>query len=73
VSSPQISPSQLQLDGQLQSQRVYENDYFSSSREEEDESAPMPESEGILIPVREVSILENTHDVFENTRDTDSS
>jgi hypothetical protein len=40
---------------------------------EEDESAPMPESDGILIPGSEVSIPKDTHDVFENTGDIPSS
>ncbi|RPB11694.1 hypothetical protein P167DRAFT_546256, partial [Morchella conica CCBAS932] len=70
VSSRQ-SPSS-QLHGQGRSRRVYKIEYLSSSREE-DESTPMPESEGILIPGSEVSIPEDTHDIFENTGDIPSS
>ncbi|KAH8144957.1 uncharacterized protein LAJ45_11078 [Morchella importuna] len=70
VSSRQIPSSQLH--GQGRSRRVYEIEYLPSSREE-DESTPMPESEGILIPGSEVSIPEDTHDVFENTGDIPSS
>ncbi|KAH8144353.1 uncharacterized protein LAJ45_11675 [Morchella importuna] len=78
MSSRQIPSSQLH--GQGRSRRVYEIEYLSSSREE-DESTPMPESEGILIPESEGilipgsagSILEDTHDIFENTGDIPSS
>jgi hypothetical protein len=66
VSCCQIPPSQLH--GQGRSQRVYEIACIPSSMEE-DESASMPKSDGVLIPGSEVSISENTHDVFENTGD----
>jgi hypothetical protein len=70
VSSRQIPSSQLH--GQGRSQRVYEIEYLPSSRKE-DESAPMPESDGILILRSEVSIPEDTHDIFDNTGDIPSS
>ncbi|KAH8149081.1 uncharacterized protein LAJ45_06620 [Morchella importuna] len=70
VSSRQIPSSQLH--GQGRSRRVYEIKYLSSSRGG-GESTPTPENEGILIPGSEVSIPEDTHDVFENTGDIPSS
>jgi hypothetical protein len=70
VSSHQIPSSQLH--GQDRSQRIYEIEYLPSSREE-DESAPMPESDSNLIPGSEVSIPKYTHDIFENTGDIPSS
>jgi hypothetical protein len=70
VSSPQIPSSQLH--GQGRSQRIYEIEYVPSSKEE-DESALILESDSILIPRSEVSILEDTHNVFENTGDILSS
>jgi hypothetical protein len=70
VSSHQIPSSQLH--GQGRSQRVYEIEYLLSYREE-DNSAPVPESDGILIPGSEVGIPEDTQDVFENTGDIPSS
>jgi hypothetical protein len=66
VSSRHIPTSQLH--GQDRYQRVYEIEYLPSAREE-DESAPMPESDGILILGSEVSIPEDIHDIFENTGD----
>jgi hypothetical protein len=66
MGSCQIPSSQLH--GQGRSQRVYEIEYLPTSSEE-DESALMPESDGILIPGSEVSISEDTHDIFENTGD----
>ncbi|KAH8145413.1 uncharacterized protein LAJ45_10535 [Morchella importuna] len=55
VSSRQIPSSQLH--GQGRSRRVYEIEYLPPSREE-DESTPMPESEGILIPeARSANVL----------------
>ncbi|KAH0608705.1 uncharacterized protein H6S33_001839, partial [Morchella sextelata] len=70
MSSHQIPSSQLH--GKHQSQRVHEVEYLPSSREE-DESASMPKSDGILILGSEVSIPEDTHDIFENTGDIPSS
>jgi hypothetical protein len=70
VSSRQIPSSQLHSQGR--SQRVYEIEYLPSFREE-DGSASMPESDGNLIPGSEVSIPEDTHDVFESTGDITSS
>jgi hypothetical protein len=70
VSSCQIHSSQLH--GQGRSQRVYEIEYLPSFRKE-DESAPMPENDGILIPGSKVSFPKDTHDVFENTGEIPSS
>jgi hypothetical protein len=39
----------------------------------EEESTPMPESNGILIPGSKVCIRKDIHNVFENTGDIPSS
>jgi hypothetical protein len=70
VSSHQIPSSQLHGQGRLQ--RVYKIEFLPSFSEEDD-SATMPESDGILILGSGVSIPKDTHDVFENTDDIPSS